>query len=63
MIITKISGINQLLRPLTVITVSNYFVFCTLQQKAQKYLCAAVAYRTLVDVDPYELYRLKYNDD
>jgi hypothetical protein len=62
MIIKKISGIRTLVNPLNVVTLSrynNYLAFSTLKQKAEKYLCAAVAYRTLMDVNPYQLYSLK----
>ena len=62
MIFNRIVGIHTLATPLAKVSINrfnNYMAFSSIKQKAEKYLCAAVAYRTLADADPNRLYTLQ----
>ena len=56
MIFNRIVGIITPLNVLSLKRFNNFFLFSDIKKKAEKYLCAAVAYHKLADVDPNKLY-------
>jgi hypothetical protein len=62
MIFRRIVGVHKVSTPWTCVAINrfnNCFAFSDFKKKAEKYLCAAVAYRTLADVDPDEIYTIQ----